>query len=283
MTAKDSGPPRYSAAQMLAELSLPTAAGRESHAAFLGGFVLAVDPMIDLLFSTRRDARGEQALAVRHLVGRVVNDLVASVHLLLHGYLNQAYGTLRMAYEGCDLLELIGRDANEATRWATTEKGWTDFSPKNVRTRLGSPGVDPTYSHLSEHAHPRFAAAHLTAYGRVPLDAPPNSKPQIVLQLGPFLVDEHPALWHAAIFVTQVTSTLALRASHLALSGAVTERAWDDALSLTADGVQRMAEAAVTALELLGNYEARAAAAPYFDDLWNTEAACGRKLRSASG
>ena len=270
----------YSAAQMLAELAFPSTPGRDAHVAFQGGFVFAVDPIIALLFEATPSGQGETAFASRHLAARIINDLVASVHLTMHGYLNQAYGALRMAYEACDLLELVGSNPTEAESWVNTEKGWTEFSPANVRLRLGRSKVDAIYSHLSEHAHPRFAASRLSSYGRVRADAPADTNPQIIIQLGPFLVDEHPALWHAAILVTQVTGTLALRASHLVHTGAIDAPAWDRAVALTAHGVQEMASAAAAALAELGFDDGRDAVNPYFTDPWAEQAEIGRSLRA---
>src|SRR4051794_18649001 len=104
----------FSSRQMLDELALPAAPLRERHAALEAAFVSAVDPIITLLMEAKRKAHGEQGYAIRSLLGRVINDVVASLHLLTHGYYAQAYGTMRMGYEACDLLELLATDAGQA-------------------------------------------------------------------------------------------------------------------------------------------------------------------------
>lgn len=39
------------------------------------------------------------------LVARGLNDVICAFHLAVHGYLNQAYGMMRMAYEASEIVE----------------------------------------------------------------------------------------------------------------------------------------------------------------------------------
>ena len=94
-----------------------------------------------------------------------MSDTIASLHLITHGYLNQAYGTMRTAYEALDLARLLAQDAEQAKLWVNTTQGHRDFRPGAVRKRLGEESFDPVYSQLSELAHPRFAASRLASFG----------------------------------------------------------------------------------------------------------------------
>jgi hypothetical protein len=240
----------YSARQILDELAMPAGPLREAHAALEGGFVDAVDPIMQLLFDADPTSEGERGYAIRSLLGRILNDLAASMHLLTHGYFTQAYGAMRMAYEASELLELLATDADQAALWTSTERGWTDFAPRKVREALGKASVDPLYSHLCELSHPRFASSKLSSFGVARVGS--DKLERVVLRLGPSMIDGHPAIWHAALLLLQITSLFSIRSSHLAQQGAVTESAWTDALAQSMVGQQKMAETVAAGLRAFG-------------------------------
>jgi hypothetical protein len=94
---------------MLAELAVPAAILREEHKELEDHFVAAMDPLLDLFCNARSEAKGESDFAVRQLAARAMSDVIAALHLVTHGYLNQAYGAMRTAYEALDLVELLAK------------------------------------------------------------------------------------------------------------------------------------------------------------------------------
>ena len=92
---------------MLRELDLPVYAAREEFVELHRHFAASMQPAFELLRKMESARSGEQAFVVPALLVRAMNDLIVSFHLLLHGYLSQAYNSMRMAYEASDLLELV--------------------------------------------------------------------------------------------------------------------------------------------------------------------------------
>lgn len=249
---QDPGAGRWSAAQMLMELGLPIASARPTHAAIQQEFVAVVDPAIDLVMGAHPTTTGESQFAVRQLLVRAINDVVAAFHLATHGYLNQAYNAMRMAYEACDIIELVARDPEEGRLWVNSEKPWSDFAPGNVRERLGKDRVDELYSHLSEMAHPRFVAARLTGFGRRSPNADGTTSEELLLHLGAFPLDGHPAFLFTVAFVTNTTALVVLRTSHLAATGAVSESAWEQTVEQSMAAQQRLVALVSTGLADFG-------------------------------
>jgi hypothetical protein len=197
--------------KLLAELDRDTSVWRDEHQELRDLFVGAAEPMAQLLFDVR-EAPGHQGFAVVELVTRALNDLIVAFHLTLHGYLNQAYNDMRMAWEACDLLKLVGADPAEATLWIESEKPWQDFAPSAVRKKLNKPKLDELYDEFCSQSHPRFKGAKLTGYMLQKADGEPASR----LSLGPSpLIDERPLLAHAAMFVGVVLGRLMVEMHHL--------------------------------------------------------------------
>ena len=67
--------------------------------------------------------------------------------------------------------------------------------------------------------------------------------PELVLRLGPFVIDCHPAVPLALGLLNSVLGLVALRTSPLAIASAVTERDWNEALERSMAGQQRFVEA----------------------------------------
>jgi hypothetical protein len=197
--------------KLLAELNRDTSVWRDEHRDLRDLFVDAAEPMAQLLFDVR-EAPGHQGFAVVQLITRGLNDLIIAFHLTLHGYLNQAYNEMRMAWEACDLVKLLGTDPSEATLWIESEKPWQDFSPSAVRKKLGKPKLDELYDTFCSEAHPRFTGASLTGY----MLQKPDGEPASRLSLGPSpLIDERPLLAHAAMFVGVVLGRLMVEMHYL--------------------------------------------------------------------
>lgn len=240
---------------MLTELDFPVAGWRPRYKALQEAFIETVDPVARLLFAAETRTQGEQGYAVRALLGRAINDIVVAFHLTIHGYLNQAYNAMRQGYESCELVELLAGDEDEARNWVHSKEPWKEFAPGRVRQALGKDKVDDAYSHMSELAHPRFAASQLTSFAKQPTGEQPQEDPevlQVVLRIGPFLIDEHPAVAHAAALLTIVIGLLGLRFSHLVLLGALDERTWQEALEASVEAQKGYVEAVAELLKDFG-------------------------------
>lgn len=197
--------------KLLTELDRDTSVWRDEHRDLRERFVVAAEPMAQLLFNVR-EAPGHQGFAVVQLITRGLNDLIVAFHLTLHGYLNQAYNEMRMAWEACDLVKLVGSEPAEASLWIESEKPWQDFSPSTVRRKLAKPKLDELYDEFCGQAHPRFKGASLTGY----MLQKPDGEPASRLSLGPSpLIDERPHLAHAAMFVGVVLGRLMVEMHHL--------------------------------------------------------------------
>jgi len=142
--------------KLLAELDFPVTRWRPDHQQLGEQFISAAEPLAQGLIGSRT-SNGHLGFVVNQILIRAVTDLVTAFHLTMHGYLNQAYNQMRMAYEACDILQLVGQDQSEATRWIESETPWVDFSPANVRTRLGEPRADEIYSHCAAWLVPASA------------------------------------------------------------------------------------------------------------------------------
>lgn len=226
MSAEREDEPTPSAARMLAELDFPITKARDEFARLQAAFVAAIDPLIATMFEANEETEGHLGFVVRQMLLRAINDLVVAFHLVCHGYLNQGYNVMRIAYEACDILDLIEQDPRQADLWVTSPKPWQDFSPSRVRALLGVDRQDPVYSAFCGASHPRFAGAQLTGYALKPVDEQPN----LVLRFGPFLIDEHPAIGHAAAFVGLTLGRVATEFGQLVSIGAVTAARYESAL-----------------------------------------------------
>lgn len=212
------------ARRILRELGVPAGTMREEHRELEARFADAVGPLMDLLMDAEPKGEGVAHFAVRRLLAGAMNDLFASLHLLTHGYLSQAYNTLRAGYETLDLVELLATTQGEAERWEAPEEGHREFSPGAVRKRLGRESFDEVYSHFSESGHPRFRAAGLGAYGK---RTEGSEQVSIVINIGPFLLDESPEQWFLAMFVTITVGLLCARIGRLVDLGGIEQPVWE--------------------------------------------------------
>lgn len=250
-SSRDDEPRAYSARTMLDELTWPAGALRDSHARLETHFVAAVDPIIGLLMNAcDKVERGEQGFAIRSLISRAINDLAVALHLITHGYLPQAYGAMRTAWEACDLIELLGQDVEQAKLWVNTTAGYRDFSPGKVRELLGKDRVDRFYSQLSEFNHPRFFGSRMSSYGV--RKGGSDELDHVVVRLGPGFIDETADAWLAVGCLLTTLGLLGTRSSQLALHGAVTHAAWEDAMATSMTGSHALAELLSDALAEFG-------------------------------
>lgn len=204
---------------LLTELDYPVTRWRSEHQDLFDGFVAAADPLATLLTGVTRLEKRQHSFAVVQLLVRGLNDLITAFHLTSHAYLNQAYNSMRMAYEACDLVALVASDEAEARNWTESDRPWIDFAPANVRQRLGQPRADPFYSHLCGMSHPSFSASQLTGY----MQTDEGGDPSASLMIGSSpLVDDQPHLAHAASLLGFVLGRLSAHAPHLVTVGCAT-------------------------------------------------------------
>lgn len=198
--------------RLLAELDYPVSGWRSEHLEIQRLFCASAEPFAQLLV-TPRQSNGHQDFAVNQILVRGLTDLVAAFHLAMHAYLNQAYNEMRMAFEACHLVELVGGDATEASSWIESEKPWVDFAPSKVRDKIGVTSPDPeVYSFMCGMAHPRFEGASLTGYQSRSADGSGTAN----LSVGPSpLLDDRPHLAHALNFIALTLQKLAAGAQHL--------------------------------------------------------------------
>jgi hypothetical protein len=248
-TPEEDGTDKVGVKRMLAELAFPAGTWRREFGALEERFIEALDPLLALFVSVRETANAEQDFPVRQLIARAMSDLIVAVHLITHGYFNQAYGTFRTAYEALDLAELLSADAEQAKLWVNTDKGHADFKPSAVRERLGKDKHDPVYSALSELSHPRFAASKLTSFGK---QKEGSDDLTVIVRVGPFLLDGNADPWIAAAFLVPLVGMVSVRLNQLVDAGAVTEDAYFDAVRESQAGVLAMGRFVGEKLDALG-------------------------------
>lgn len=197
---------------MLGELDFPVSGWRPRHGRIQDAFVRSIDPMISLFLRSGGVRSGEAEFAMRQITGRAINDVLVSFHLAIHGYLNQAYNSLRMVIEGLELRELITAETHAAAEWVNSDKPYRDFAPGAVRQRLGRASYNELHGLFSERAHPRFESAHLTSVMRSNRE---DGRPTAVVRLGPFMIDDHPAVMEALLYVFDVTGQLTVESAGL--------------------------------------------------------------------
>lgn len=247
---------------MQTELAFPSA-GRNDHKAVEDALIAALEHQMDLLAESGGKGTGEAHVVIRHLIARVLSDLVVAMHLARHGYLSQAYNAIRTAYETQDLVELIVVHPGEAGKWVNTEQGHKDFAPSAVRKRIGKPSFDEMYGQYSELAHPRFAGFRLSTFGKRHTE---TGEVKILVQVGPTMLDKFPHFWFLIVAIIPTVGRLIQSSAGLIGLGKVTELKWNNAARATAADLKRLAEAVEGGLREFGIDEVEGFAA-HFDSV----------------
>jgi hypothetical protein len=95
-----------------------------------------------------------------------VNELLVTLHLLKHRYVNQAYSHIRNIFEHLDKVELFRTKPEWADVWAGKDEKlkWNKLRPAEVRKKLGKTKHDPIYGLFSSlGVHGSFQAVQLQA------------------------------------------------------------------------------------------------------------------------
>ncbi|MGZ4331759.1 MAG: hypothetical protein ACXVFN_13585 [Solirubrobacteraceae bacterium] len=227
-------------AQLLAELNLPL--GLESRQPIVARYAETLEPTYNFVIAARTDPSAESgyaSFATFNLLCSSLSDLLAGGHLIDHCYISQAYSVMRPALDACDLLELFAQDPSEAETWARTDKPHIDFSPANVREKLGQARHDPVHGHFSESgSHPRFAGSNLRGVMRVNPDD--ETDRTAMLRIGSTF-PEHPATLIAWLFAFNTVISVASKARHLVLVSdeATSIAQWLEAFHQTLDAASQ--------------------------------------------
>lgn len=245
--------------RMQTELAFPSV-GRGDHKAAEDALVAALEHQMRLLTESGGKGTGEAHYVIRHLIARVLSDLMVAMHLARHGYLSQAYNAVRTAYETQDLVELMFAHPEEAAKWVNTDQGHKDFAPSAVRKRVGKPSFDEIYSHYSELAHPRFAGSRLSTFGKRHAD---TGEVKILVRVGPTMLDEFPDFWFLIMAIVLTAGRVVPSSAGLVGLGEVTEAKWDDAARATGADLKRLAEAVEDGLKGFGIDEVEGFAARF--------------------
>jgi hypothetical protein len=217
--------PTIDARRLLAELDTPHAVGRREQV--VEAFADALDALIALIQKAGGATKGggELAFAINYLLARSISDLAAGIHLGTHVYLQQAHSVARPVLESIDLIDLFAEEPMLAERWVNAEKPGKEFSPRQVREKLGrTPEDAEVYGHFSEVGpHPRFAGANL-AGGMIPGEG--DEPGTALIRIGPYFPD-HPRSLHIYLWSLHTLGALAFRARHLELiSDSVSAEDW---------------------------------------------------------
>jgi hypothetical protein len=92
---------------------------------------------------------------------------------------------------------------------------------------MGRESFDELYSQYSELAHPRFAGSKLSTVGK---RKDGSDDLQILIQVGPSMLDELPDHWFLVGFLIPTVGRLSIATSKLIGLGEVTETDWDKAV-----------------------------------------------------
>lgn len=166
-------------------------------------FVAKLQNIIDFLYDVSENTfSGSVGFGQLGLLGMCIDELLVTLHLAQHCYINQAYSHVRTVYEHLDKIELFRTKPEWFKVWCSKddEKIRKELSPAGVRKKLGKEKYDPKYSFFSELGpHGTFKAVQV----KLSKGAKPSSKgnPKISIWYGgsPFK-DNMVALNTSALF-----------------------------------------------------------------------------------
>lgn len=119
---------------------------------------------------TQNTLKGKANFAQISLLTMCVNELLVTLHLLKHRYVNQAYCHIRIIFEHLDKVELFRRKPEWADVWAGSDEKlkWNELRPAEVRIKLGKDKYDPMYGLFSSLGiHGSFKAVQIQSARKV--------------------------------------------------------------------------------------------------------------------
>lgn len=162
----------------------------------------------DFIFDvTQNTLSGSATFGQLSLIMICVNELIVTLHLLKHRYVNQAYSHIRTIFENLDKVELFRRKPEWAEVWAGKDekKKWNELRPAEVRKKLGKNKYDPIYVLFSSLGpHGTFQAVQVQAARKVRVS---EKRPSFTFWIGgtPF---EHNTVWVNAFGIYALYSVL---------------------------------------------------------------------------
>ncbi len=126
-------------------------------------FIKELQSVLDFLSDVyAKPGHGIADLSIFSLFVLCIDELLAAFHLGQHYFISQACSHLRTISETLDKIELFNQHPEWLDLWvskdpANQRKQRNEFSPSEVRKKLGKESYDPLYSSLSElGAHTSF-------------------------------------------------------------------------------------------------------------------------------
>ena len=128
-------------------------------------FVARLQNIIDFLYDVSENTfSGSVGFGQLGLLGMCIDELLVTLHLTQHGYINQAYSHIRTVHEHLDKIELFRTKPEWFKVWCSKddEKIRKELSPAGVRKKIGKERYDPKYSFFSELGpHGTFKAVQM--------------------------------------------------------------------------------------------------------------------------
>jgi len=157
---------------------------------------------------TQDSLQGSANFAQISLLMLCVNELLVTLHLLKHRYVNQAYSHIRTTFEHLDKIELFRVVPKWADVWMGDDEKqkWNELRPAEVRKKLGKDKHDPIYSLFSSlGVHGSFRAVQLQSERKI--KSQEKEKLSITFWVGgtPF---EHNTVWANAFAIYALYSVL---------------------------------------------------------------------------
>lgn len=108
--------------------------------------------IIDFLYDVSKNSLKKEKFFIVTLYYSAVDELLVAFHLAQRGFTAQSFHHSRTVLEIINLIKLFEKDSKWVYLWLgdDEEKKRKEFSPSNVRKKLGKPGFDPVYGMLSE-------------------------------------------------------------------------------------------------------------------------------------
>jgi hypothetical protein len=169
---------RWLVDEMMKALEAPPEFKEEDSRGFRSIFTARLQNVTDFLLDVYENTfRGPAAFAQITLLGMCVDELLATLHLTQHYYVNQAYSHIRTVVEHIDKVELFRTRPKWAEVWCSEDgqKVRKELSPAQVRKKLGRPKYDPIYGFFSTLGpHGTFQAVQTKTFRRVEPSAKGN-------------------------------------------------------------------------------------------------------------
>lgn len=156
---------------------------------------------------TQDTLKGSANFAQISLLMLCVNELLVTLHLFKHRYVNQAYSHIRTVFEHLDKVELFRTKPEWADVWAGNDEKlkWNELRPAEVRKKLGKDKHDPIYGLFSSlGVHGSFQAVQIQAARKY---REKEERPAFTFWVGgtPF---EHNTVWVNAFAIYALYSVL---------------------------------------------------------------------------